>query len=272
VSLLALDSFVAVVTLEQAALFRRHGRELRMLERKDVQPADGRATEWPDALNALQLILHVHSRKRAEITVLLSNQFIRFCLVPWSEHISTPQELQGYARICFEEIYGQLGEGWSLTLSPEPAGQSRLAAVMADTMVEQLRTIVSHEGMRLISLQPYLMAAFNHFRHSLRKDDFVFLLAEPHRSNLIQAHGGHWVSVRSISSDDSDASLSALIAREHELKMLENLDFDSVYLHAPARNSKPPHPVCGVSTHALTLPLPTGEGEDALFNMARAVD
>lgn len=272
VSLLARKSFIGVVTHRRVALLLRRGSSLRMLESMDVQADQGPAADWSGALNALQLLLHVHSHKRGELTLLLSNQFTRFCLVPWSGHIGTPQELQAYAQICFEGIYGQLDEGWSLRLSPEAAGRTRLAAAMPDALFSQLHSIVAHEGMRLSSVQPYLMAAFNHFRQALGNDDFVFIVAEPQRSNLLQAHAGDWVSVRSVSSDDSDASLSALIAREHELKALEQLAFTEVYLHAPARNAKPPRPLCGVSTHALTLPLQADEREDPLFNMALAVN
>ncbi|MFI8479516.1 hypothetical protein ACIGCM_03000 [Pseudomonas sp. NPDC078700] len=271
-SLLARDTLIGVVTTSSVALFVRQGRNLLALESMDVQPVAGKPAEWPDALSALQLLLHVHSRKRAQLTLLISNQFTRFCLVPWSEHISTPQELEAYALICFEDIYGQLDEGWSLRLSPEPAGQARLAAAMTNVLFDQLHSMVAHEGMRLTSVQPYLMAAFNYFRPALGKDDFVFIVAEPQRCNVIQAQAGRWVSIRSVTSDDSDASLSALIAREHELKVLDQQAFDSVYLHAPARNHKPPRPICGVTIQALTLPVEEGKREDPLLTMAMAAN
>ena len=41
-----------------------------------------------------------------DLTILLSNHFVRYWLVPWRDEISSPQEFEAYARICCDEVYG----------------------------------------------------------------------------------------------------------------------------------------------------------------------
>jgi hypothetical protein len=153
-----------------------------------------------------------------QLTVVVSGHFSRFCLVPWSDQISSPEELRGFAQLCFEDLYGVPSQPWSLVLSAEPAGYDRVASALPQDLLERLRTLVSGRGLKLRSVQPYLMAAFNHFDKSFDAADFLFVVAEPVRSVLLLAREGRWAAVRSVGSSDSDAALAALIGRESQLQ------------------------------------------------------
>ena len=160
------------------------------------------------ALETLDRLLGEHARAGAELSVVISGHFSRFCLVPWSEQISSPDELRGFAQLCFEDLYGVPSQPWSLVLSAEPAGYDRIASALPQDLLERLRTLVSARGLRLRSVQPYLMAAFNHFDKSFDAGDFLFVVAEPVRSVLLLAREGRWAAVRSVGSSDSDAALT----------------------------------------------------------------
>ncbi|WP_342246944.1 hypothetical protein [Pseudomonas sp. OTU5201] len=260
---LSRETYVAVLDPRGVGLYR--SRDRQWLGSADFDCVGGLA--WPAALAALESLLAKRKPVRAALRVVLSSHYTRFCLVPWSEAINTPEELAGYARLCFEDIYGALGEGWSLRLSPEAAGRPRLAAAMPDELLAQLRTLAKASGLQLASVQPYLMAAFNRFRAALTRDDFLFLVAEPSRASLLLARGGCWNSVRSVALDDSDTALNDLIAREGELQGLEQDAPATVFLHAPGRAGQIADGVA-----CLDAELPQGRVGDPLYVMAMTVN
>ena len=268
-SLLSTERYIAILGCEGVGLCRCSRDGLVWLGRADSR--EGEQTGWLAAMEGLERLFdQVSSGGRAKLYVLVSNHFSRYCLLPWSEQIDSPTELQNYAGICFEEIYGSLDNEWHFRFSPEAGGRARLAAAMPVALITCLQQSASSRGWQLESIQPYLMAAFNRFSKMLPEDDFLFLLAEPRRSTLLLARGGQWAYVRSLSSDDSDPSLGVLIEREVELQQLDGMPAAQVYLHAPGRVDTPPSPVCAVTTHALALPRPE-VGGDYLYTMAMAV-
>ncbi|MNF78154.1 hypothetical protein D3C84_603250 [compost metagenome] len=225
------EAYTAVLGPRSVGLYRHRDRQ--WLGSADFEPVGG--LRWPAALVALEPLLGQRRPGRASLRVVLGSHYTRFCLVPWSDAINSPEELAGYARLCFEDIYGALGEGWSLRLSPEASGHPRLAAAMPEELLAQLRVLAKACGLRLASVQPYLMGAFNRYRSALTRDDFLFLVAEPGRASLLLARGGRWAAARSLALDDSDAALNDLIAREGELHGLEQDAPVALYLHAPGR-------------------------------------
>lgn len=265
-SLLSRERYIAVLGASGVGLGQRRGSETLWLG--SVGFIDDGFHAWAVALETLDRLLAEHIRPGAELSVVISGHFSRFCLVPWSEQISSPDELRGFAQLCFEDLYGVPTQPWSLVLSAEPAGYDRIATALPEDLLARLRSLVSGRGLRLRSVQPYLMAAFNHFDKSFDAGDFLFVVAEPVRSVLLLAREGRWTSVRSVGSSDSDAALTALIGRERQLQASSSERALSVYLHAPARMDAHPE-VPGV--HLRTLEEDRTSVHDCLYVMSRAV-
>ena len=265
-SLLSRDRFVAVLGASGVGLGQRRGSETLWLG--SVGFIDEGFHAWAVALETLDRLLGEHTRAGAELSVVISGHFSRFCLVPWSEQISSPDELLGFAQLCFEDLYGVPTQPWNMVLSAEPAGYDRVATALPQDLLERLRTLVSGRGLRLRSVQPYLMAAFNHFDRSFDDGDFLFVVAEPVRSVLLLAREGRWAAVRSVGSSDSDAALTALIGRESQLQASTSDRPLNVYLHAPARIDAQPE-VPGVQLR--TLEEDRTAVRDCLYVMSRAV-
>ncbi|MHC8343526.1 hypothetical protein [Pseudomonas sp. RT6P73] len=265
-SLLSRDRYVAVLGASGVGLGQRKGGDTLWLG--SVGFIDEGFHAWAVALETLDRLLGEHVPAGAELSVVVSGHFSRFCLVPWSEQITSPDELLGFAQLCFEDLYGIPTQPWSMVLSAEPAGYDRIATALPQDLLARLRSLVSGRGLRLRSVQPYLMAAFNHFDKSLDAGDFLFVVAEPVRSVLLLAREGRWTSVRSVGSSDSDAALTALIGRENQLQASTSERPLNVYLHAPARIDVQPD-VPGV--HLRTLEEDRTSVHDGLYVMSRAV-
>lgn len=271
-SLLSPDHYIAVLCPTRVQLARRRGSQLDNLGSAECVSRD--LGDWAGTAEALERLLAAQPGRHGELAVVLGEHFAHFTLVPWSDAIGTPDELTAYARIRFEEIYGSDAAGWALQLSPETAGQPRLAMAIAQGLLERLAALATAAGLRLVSVQPYLMSAFNRLCRPLAGTDFLFLLAEPERSSLLVARGGHWVAVRSVAGSDSEAALAVLLERESELQELDEQPPAAIYIHAPGRTDLAPAAVRGLLPQVLGQPPRSAPGAapDPLWAMAMTVN
>lgn len=237
-SLLSAERYVAVLDVRGVVLVRRRGRRSapETVGTSECVSVEG-APVWTAAVDALGALLGARKPRtaRSELTVVLSSQLVRFGLVPWSDAIDSPDELDAYARTCFDEIYGAVSSGWVLRLSPEAAGCARIGAGIERDLLNRLQTLCAAAGVHLSGVQPYLMVAFNRLGAHLRHGDFVFVLAEPARNTLLVARKGCWASIGSSAGNDTDEAVGALIERESELQAVVGEVMPPVYVHAPGR-------------------------------------
>lgn len=225
------ERYVAVLGASGVGLYRRCAEELQWLG--DVACIGG----WGAALEALGGLLGQRSG-RADLWVVLSGQYCRFCRVPWCDAISTPEEMLEYAGACLENIYGSGELAWQVSVSAEGEGSPRLVAAIPVELLQRLRELAGEHSLRLVSVQPYLMAAYNHFRADLPGDDFIFLVAEPERSIGLVALAGQWQRIFSQGCSDSDEELGALLQRQLCL-MGRDAQHLPLYLNAPGRRQAP---------------------------------
>jgi hypothetical protein len=131
-------------------------------------------------------------------TVFVSNQFVRYVLVPWSDSLSEAAELDSYARHCFSKMYGDTVGQWELRISPDIVGTARLASAMDPGLLSALRGVLAKAQVRLQSVQPSLMAIYNELRRDLKSRDAWFAFLEPGSLCLLLLERGHWARVRCI--------------------------------------------------------------------------
>ena len=153
---------------------------------------------WGAALQALDAALPEFRDGHPVATVILSNHFMRYILVPWSENLANAEEELAFTRHCFTRVYGQLAERWVLRLDQGPTEAPRLASAMDEELLDGLRSVFEGAGIALKSIQPHLMAAYNGFRGSLRQRSAWFALLEPGHLCLALLHRGRWVRVRNL--------------------------------------------------------------------------
>ncbi|MBD5801741.1 hypothetical protein AZOA_11650 [Azoarcus sp. Aa7] len=262
-SLLSRDNFIAVLAPTRVTLLRAG--------RGGPAPCGACDSEggWSGAVDALQGLLREAAPRRGGLTAVLSSHFAHFRLVPWSDAIGSPAELESFARIGFEDIYGPIAAGWALRISPEAAGRPRVAAAIEKALLDRLHTVAQGAGLRLESVQPHLMAAYNRLQPRLARDNFVFAVAEPGRCSVLLARAGRWLSVRSSASADSERAVAALLERECELNGIGDPaagPAPAVYVHAPGRAAGAWPAVEGIAPQALAL-----GGGDTWQDMALAV-
>lgn len=161
-----------------------------------VAAADGGAP-WQPALAALESALPAALGGRAVATVVLSNQFLRYALVPWRDELAGVDENLSYARHCLAKVYGQPARAWEIRLAQQAPGQPRLASAVDAELLEGLRGVLQRADVRVRSIQPHLMAACNGARRQLRRRSAWLALLEPGHLTLARLQQGRWASLRS---------------------------------------------------------------------------
>ncbi len=207
----------------------------RVIEKRTVacDPAFG-AQPWQGAAAALGKLAEESGDANAGVTVVLSNHFARFILVPWSEGLGNAEEQTAFVRYCFAKVHGERSKDWDLRLSPTPAGSARIASAVDSSLVQAVRAAFPAAARaKLVSLQPYLMSAFNRWRKDVKGERAWFLLVEPQRACLARIEGGRWSAVRNTRGNfDEPGQWAGLLDRERHRVGGDDAS-EGVYVHAP---------------------------------------
>lgn len=239
---LSLRDELRVVLLPDQVLLVRLGRKLtfhgmayRVLEKKSLPCAADTGSDdlWSAAIDALEKELPGLAQNTACATVILSNHFMRYAMIPWSEALSNEAEELAYAKHCFNQIYGSAAETWELRLSQDSAGAPQLASAVDIRLMEALRAMFAKANVTLKSVQPYLMTAYNNCRNSLQKQDAWFVLYEAGNLCITLLQQGRCRNVRMLKTgSDWRDTLPMILEREALLADLE-AETDKVFLWSP---------------------------------------
>ncbi len=196
------------------------------------------AAPWQGAVAALGQLSEETTNANSEITVVLSNHFARFILVPWSQGLGNAEEETAFVRYCFAKIHGERSKAWEVRLSPAPTGSTRIASAVDSSLMQAVRAAFpAGARAKLVSVQPYLMSAFNRWRKDVKGERAWFLLVERQRACVARLEGGRWSAVRNARGNfEEPGQWTGLLDRERHRVGGDEASED-VYVHAP-RNGK----------------------------------
>lgn len=253
---LSSDRILIALAPDSLALLRISGVvRPRVSEKRTIacDPALG-AEPWQGAVAALGQLAEETRDANAQVTVVLSNHFARFILVPWSEGLGNAAEQTAFVRYCFAKVHGERSKDWDLRLSPAPAGSTRIASAIDSSLVQAVRAAFPAAARaKLVSVQPYLMSAFNRWREHVKGERAWFLLVEPQRACLARLEGGRLSAVRNTRGDfDEPSHWAELLDRERHRVGGESAS-EGVYVHAPRSSKAPPAEAQGWTFSSLAL-------------------
>jgi hypothetical protein len=132
------------------------------------QPVEAKAIgHWSSALDALDQLLSASEWRGAALRVVLSDCWVRYAVVPWSPDLKSPQERFGHACQLLASLYGDAVRGWDVRLSEAPPQHARVACTAPVNLLEDVRSLCARHSVKLLSLQPQLIAAYHNWRHRL---------------------------------------------------------------------------------------------------------
>jgi len=198
-----------------------------------VVQADG-GPPWQGAIAALRSEMEAWRKDALAVTVVLSNHFARYVLVPPGAGVSGSEEEQALARFYFAKVHGERCRDWDVRLSQAGKDAPRIASAIDSALLQELRNCFPRAGRaRLVSLQPLLMSAFNFWRNQMPADGAWFLQIEAERACLALLVGGKWITVQNAKGHYAQPQAwVSLLERERWRTGLEQVP-DTVFIHAP---------------------------------------
>jgi hypothetical protein len=210
----------------------RHARGVRAsVKDSKVLPcaAASVAQNWRGAIEVLREALTHPNVATGDATVVLSNHFVRYMLLPFQPNLVTQEEELAFARARFAQVFGEVSQEWSLKISRSGPGVAGVASAVSRALLESLSTVMAGSPLRLKSVQPALMAVCNG-RSRLPRGEAWIVFAETGSLLLGAMRSGEWVSVRSRPVNGHAVPLAKIIGQEALLLGLES-DSAPVYLH-----------------------------------------
>lgn len=200
----------------------------------DCDPASG-AEPWRGAVAALAAAAVPVLGERVDVTVVLSNHFVRYAIVPFEAAVTTPGETLALARFHFTKVHGERARDWEVRASEGPHGASRLASAVDAELVAAIRACFPETAKaRLVSVQPYLMSAFNLWRAALAKDAAWLLLVEPQRACLALLAGRSWATAQTFRGEFRGPEDWAALLERQQLRADAAPAPRLALVHAPA--------------------------------------
>lgn len=181
-------------------------------------PKPGEAP-WQAALAALDGALAEWGSRGGSAAVVLSNHWVRYAVLPWQPSVTAAAEVEQLARLHFERNFGAAVSGWTIRSCDRGYGAAHLACAVDTALITALQACLAAHGMRLSTLQPLLMAAYNDARREF-SGNTAFVIVETGRVCLSLLHQDRWLA---IASRRTGADLGEALEQE-----LATLDADAV--------------------------------------------
>jgi hypothetical protein len=171
------------------------------------------APEWRAAVDALPQALA--GIRNHDVSIVLADQFVRYTLLPWNAALKTEEQWTTLARHRLSGVYGAAAADWQIHLTETAPKGPRLACAVDRELIGELAAKFVAANIRLTSVQPFLVAAFNRIRKTVGHGSCWLVVEEPARLTLAFIQRGVWVAIRSRRTDARwRAQLPEIIERE----------------------------------------------------------
>lgn len=148
---------------------------------------------WRGALSALDA--HAGSAPLAD--VVLSNELVRYAVVPWIDGMNDGDVQQAYVRHHFAQNQVSATELWTLRYTEQNWGMPYPAAAMETALLDSLRASLETHAVRTRSIQPLFSWAYNRWCAQFEGTSYWFVSTEPRRLVVGRFADGNWESVHS---------------------------------------------------------------------------
>ncbi|HEV2008957.1 MAG TPA: hypothetical protein VGQ88_09580 [Burkholderiales bacterium] len=172
-------------------------------------------SDWKPCVEALHQALLEPFLHNADATVVISNHFVRYAMVPWSEHLVSDDEKRAWVKHHFVELYGELPGATEYRWSEERPDTACVATAVDGEFIAEIRAAFEPASLRLRSVQPYLMAVFNRWKQHAKGNAAWILVAETGRACIAAVANGEWRTITSKKIGlDWQAELPLALGRE----------------------------------------------------------
>jgi len=155
--------------------------------------------DWRTSMDALSSVLKDH--RNAEASVVLADQFVRYALLPYNAALKTSAEWLALARHRFSALHGARAAEWDVKITETAPDGARLACAVERDLIAALAERFVASAVRLVSVQPFLVAGFNRIRRTVGNGSCWIVVEEPGRLTLALIQRGMWIAIRGRRAD-----------------------------------------------------------------------
>lgn len=204
---------------------------------------------WQPWLEALREWLSVRPQQKFAWHVQLSDRFVHYQQLPWRPGIVAPRERLAYAGHRFREVFGDAAAHWQIALADTAPGASGLACGVDGELLAGLRSF--GKQVKLVSVQPVFIAAYNRRRRQCKGRQFLFAHVEPGRVCMALFKSGQSAGVRNEASTESWPQ--ALVGIQRRLQMLDASEAAAcpIYVSGDLQGIPVPHLLGSAPVHVL---------------------
>lgn len=145
----------------------KRGLRPTLQQEHEEEVTNERPNDWMAALQALEGKLAQPEWQGALLRVVVADSWARYAIVPWVGALTSGSERIGHARQLLVSAYGDAVSDWDVRLSDAPPESPRVACTIPVAFLQDLRALCARQNVKLISLQPNLVAAYECWRHLL---------------------------------------------------------------------------------------------------------
>ncbi len=141
-------------------------------------------------------------KPKHQLNVVLADSFVKYMLLPFNPALKTDEQWLALARHRLAPVYGAQAAEWEVKLTATAPRGARLACAIERKLVAALaeRSVAARTD--LVSVQPFLVAAFNRIRDLAGAGSCWLVVEEPGRLTLAYLQKGAWIAVRSRRVDE----------------------------------------------------------------------
>jgi hypothetical protein len=163
------------------------------------QASDG---DWQASIETLERQLANELWENANVRLVVSDHWTRYAMLPWSEELARPAERVAHARMILNSIYGDVADDWTISLSDSPPHTASIISAIPTRLLDDLDAVIAARQLRLVSLQPQLIVAYNSWRDRLPDSAAWFASIDEGSLAALHLSDGRCDRIRSVRISD----------------------------------------------------------------------
>lgn len=128
---------------------------------------------------------------RTPVHFRLSNQLVRYALIPFNPEVAGQAAVEALARQAFRHVHGAAADPWAVSVTEATPGTHRVAAAIDAALRQGLLDAARAAHVHIAAFEPLLMTAFNAARTHLLATGW-FAVVEPGKVVLARTLDGDW--------------------------------------------------------------------------------
>jgi hypothetical protein len=129
---------------------------------------------------------------------VISDHWVRYAIAPWSPALADEEERLSHGRLILQDVYGDGMSGWTVALAETLSRRPQLVCAIPRDLQAQLQNILQPAGLRLLSLQPHLVVAFNRWRSRMPETGGWFVTIDEGSLAAVRLELDSWEEVHCV--------------------------------------------------------------------------